>query len=145
MWDDYHLFLIESLVTTRLLLNEFYHLIDLPFWLIDDGMLVSVCLLDDLILDFCCSSLSVETNGFEVTSTITLVLQANRITTPKYWVVVHTKTFTAMNFFTRLHVLFHSSDSNKSHFLWVILYTYSMRATKQSKENCFFMMQLEFP
>ena len=44
-------------------------------------MLVSVCLLDDLILGFCYSSLSLETGGFElITSTITLVLQVNRLT-----------------------------------------------------------------
>ena len=43
MWDDYHIFLIASLVFTRLLLNEIYHLIELPFWLIDDVAL-SVCL-----------------------------------------------------------------------------------------------------
>ena len=43
MWDDYHIFLIASLVFTRLLLDEIYHLIELPFWLIDDVTL-SVCL-----------------------------------------------------------------------------------------------------
>ena len=48
MWDDYHVFLIATLVFTRLLLDEIYHLIELPFeWLI------------------------------ELTSTITLVLKAN--------------------------------------------------------------------
>ena len=50
MWDDYHVFLIATLVFTRLLLDEIYHLIELPFdWLIDDVMFV--CLLDELILD----------------------------------------------------------------------------------------------
>ena len=35
MWDDYHIFLMAMLVFTRLLLDEFYHLIELPFhWLI---------------------------------------------------------------------------------------------------------------
>ena len=54
MWDDYHVFLIATLVFTRLLLDEIYHLIELPFdWLIDDAMFV--CLLDELILGFCCS------------------------------------------------------------------------------------------
>ena len=43
MWDDYHIFLIALLVFTRLLLYEIYHLIELPFWLIDDVTL-SVCL-----------------------------------------------------------------------------------------------------
>ena len=34
MWDDYHIFLITSLVFTRLLLDEIYHFINLPFdWL----------------------------------------------------------------------------------------------------------------
>ena len=33
-WDDYHIFLNAPLVFTRLLLNEIYHLIELPFdWL----------------------------------------------------------------------------------------------------------------
>ena len=51
MWDDYHVFLIATLVFTRLLLDEIYHLIELPFdWLIDDVMFV--CLLDELILGF---------------------------------------------------------------------------------------------
>ena len=31
MWDDYHAFLIATLVFTRLLLDEIYHLIELPF------------------------------------------------------------------------------------------------------------------
>ena len=34
MWDDYHIFLIETLVFTRLLPDEIYHFIELPFdWL----------------------------------------------------------------------------------------------------------------
>ena len=79
MWDDYHVFLIATLVFTRLLLDEIYHLIELPFeWLIDDAMFV--CLLDELILGFCYSDLTLETVGFELASTITLVLQANRLT-----------------------------------------------------------------
>ena len=33
-WDDYHIFLIAPLVFTRLLLDEIYYLIELPFdWL----------------------------------------------------------------------------------------------------------------
>ena len=45
-------FLIATLVFTRLLQYEIYHLIELPFeWLIDDAMFV--CLLDELILAFC--------------------------------------------------------------------------------------------
>ena len=79
MWDDYHVFLIATLVFTKLLLDEIYHLIGLPFeWLIDDTMFVF--LLDELILGFCYSHLTLETGGFELASTITLVLQANRLT-----------------------------------------------------------------
>ena len=41
----------------------------------------NVCfLLDELILGFCCSDLTLETGGFELASTITHVLQANRLT-----------------------------------------------------------------
>ena len=65
---------------------RFYHLIELPFdWLIDDVMFV--CLLDELILGFCYSDLTWEIGGFEVASTFTLVLQANRLSvlgTPNY-------------------------------------------------------------
>ena len=51
MWVHYHVFLIATLVFTRLLLDEIYHLIELPFeWLIDDVMFV--CLLDELMLGF---------------------------------------------------------------------------------------------
>ena len=39
-----------------------------------------VCLLDELILDFCYSDLILETGGFELASTITPVLQVNRLT-----------------------------------------------------------------
>ena len=38
-----------------------------------------VCLLNELILGFSYSDLTLETGGFELASTITLVLQANRI------------------------------------------------------------------
>ena len=79
LWDDYHVFLIATLVFTRLLLDEIYHIIELPFeWLIDDAMFV--CLLDELILCFCQSDLTLETGGFELASTITLVLQASELT-----------------------------------------------------------------
>ena len=79
MWDDYHVFLIVTPVFTRLLIDEIYHLIELPFkWMIDDA--IFVCLLDELILGFCYSELTLETGGFELVSSITLVLQANRLT-----------------------------------------------------------------
>ena len=78
MWDDYHVFLIATLVFTRLLPDEIYHLIELLFeWLIDDAMFV--CLLDELILGFCYSDLTLETGGFELALTITLVLQVNQL------------------------------------------------------------------
>ena len=78
MWDDYHIFLIATLEFTTMLLDEIYHLIELPFnWLIDDAKFV--CLLDDLILGFCYSNLTQEADGFELASTINLVLQANRL------------------------------------------------------------------
>ena len=73
MWDGYHVFLIATLVFTRLLLDEIQHLIKLSFdWWIDDAMFV--CLLDEWILDFCYSNLTWETGGFELASNITLVI-----------------------------------------------------------------------
>ena len=64
---------------TRLLLDEFFHLIELLFErLIDDAMFV--CLLDELILGLSYSDLTLETGGFELASTIVLVLQAKRLT-----------------------------------------------------------------
>ena len=79
MWDGYHVILIAMLVFIRLLLDEIYHLIELSFdWLTDDTMLI--CLLDELILGFCYSDLTWATGRDELASTITLVLQANRLT-----------------------------------------------------------------
>ena len=52
MWDDYHVSLIATLEFTRLLLDEIYHLIELPFhWLIDNA--IFICFFDELILGFC--------------------------------------------------------------------------------------------
>ena len=56
---------------------------DLPpywitIWLIDRWC--NVCILDDLILGLCYSNLTWETGGFGLISTVTLVLQANRLT-----------------------------------------------------------------
>ena len=51
MWDDYHVFLIATLAFTRLLLDDIYHLTELPFGLLIDDA-IFVCLLDDLILGF---------------------------------------------------------------------------------------------
>ena len=39
-----------------------------------------ICLLDDLMLGFCSSNSTREAGGFELASTIPLVLQANRLT-----------------------------------------------------------------
>ena len=79
-WDDYHIFLIAPLVFTRLLPDEIYHLIELLFWVIDDTMLIFVCLLVDLIQGFCYCYLTLETRGLELAWTIILVLPANRLT-----------------------------------------------------------------
>ena len=79
MWDDYHVFLIAKLVFARQLLDEIYHLIELPFeWLSDDAMLY--CLLDELILGFCYRDLTLATGGFELASAITVALKANQPT-----------------------------------------------------------------
>ena len=43
-------------------------------------MYISVCLLGNLILGFCYSNLTWETGGLQLASTITLVLQVNRLT-----------------------------------------------------------------
>ena len=52
-WDDYHIFLIATLVFTRLLLDEIYHLIELLFdWLMTWCWFSFVCLFVDLILGF---------------------------------------------------------------------------------------------
>ena len=81
MWDDYHIFLIALLVFTKLLLDEIYQLIELPLeWLID--WWCNVCLFTwwiDTIGSFY-SSLTLETSGFELASTIALILQANQLT-----------------------------------------------------------------
>ena len=74
-----HVRWLSRIFNTRLLLDEIYHLIELPFeWLIDDAMFV--CLLDELILGFCYSDLTLETSRFELALTITLVLHVNRLT-----------------------------------------------------------------
>ena len=49
-------------------------------WLTDDAMLIFVCLLDKLILGVRYSNFTQETGGLELTSTITIVLQANQLT-----------------------------------------------------------------
>ena len=73
-----HIFLITRLAFPRLLLDEIYHLIELTILSID--WWCNVCLLDNLILDFCYSNLKQESSGFELVSIITLVLQANQLT-----------------------------------------------------------------
>ena len=82
MWDDYHVFFIVTLVFTRMLLGEIYHLIELPFhWLIDEAMFVR--LLDELIIGFCYSDLTWKTGGFELSLTITLYYKQTEYT-PKW-------------------------------------------------------------
>ena len=79
MWDDYHVFFIVTLVFSRLLLDDIYHLIELPFhWLIDEAMFF--LLLDELIVGFCYSDLTWKTGGFELSLTITLYYKQ----TPKW-------------------------------------------------------------
>ena len=55
-----------------------YQITILIDWLIDDAMFVY--LLDKLMLSFCYSDLTCETGGFELALTMTLVLQASRLT-----------------------------------------------------------------
>ena len=106
MWDDYHVFSIATLVFTRLLLDEIYYLIELPFeWLIDDAMFV--CLLNELILGFCYSDLTLETGGFELASTIALVLQANLLpkctSHPECLLVCHPYVILMYSYVIRMH------------------------------------------
>ena len=80
MCDDYHVFLILALGFNRLLLDGIYHLIELPFdWLIDWWR--SVCLftwwIDSRSL---LQRFDMETDGFELASPITLILQTDRLT-----------------------------------------------------------------
>ena len=85
MWPEYHIFLIETLVFTKL--NEIYHFIEWPFhwliiewpfhWLIDDAMFV--CLLDELFLGFFVTAILHEAL-VDLNLAITLVLQANQLT-----------------------------------------------------------------
>ena len=64
---------------TRMILVEIYDLIKLSFErLIDDAGFA--CLLDGSILDFCYRDLTLEISGFELASTITPILEANRLT-----------------------------------------------------------------
>ena len=82
---------------------------DLPpyritIWLIDDVMLVSVCLLEDLILGFCYSNLRRENGRLELASTITLVFQANRLT--ECASQLRSKQYFSISEFFRVTVLF---------------------------------------
>ena len=51
----------------------------ITIWLIDDVMLIFVCLLDDLILGYCYSNLTQETGGLKLVLIIAPVLQVNRL------------------------------------------------------------------
>ena len=76
-WVDYHIFLIAPLEFITLLLWWDLPPYRITIWLIDDVMLIFVCLLVDLIPGFCYSYLTLETGGLELASTTTLVLVAN--------------------------------------------------------------------
>ena len=78
----------RPLAFTRLLLDEIYHLLELPFdWLMIWGYFLFVYLLIWYCV-FVTGILTQETGGLELASTITLVLQENRLTNnaiyPKY-------------------------------------------------------------
>ena len=79
MWDDYHIFLIAPLVFTRLLLTTLsnYHLID---WWCDTKFFCLFTWWFDSSFFFVTAIWDGETGGFELVSTITLVLQANQPT-----------------------------------------------------------------
>ena len=81
MWGDYHVFLIATLVFTRLLLDEIYHL---PYyqliWQLSNWLMMQCLFTWWIDTRFCYSDLTLETSGFELASAITLVLQANRLT-----------------------------------------------------------------
>ena len=83
--DDYHIFACEMSVTnsTTCIYQNATRWDFTPYritiWLTDDAMLIFVCLLDDLILGVRYTNFTQETGGLELTSTITLVLQANRL------------------------------------------------------------------
>ena len=72
-----YIFLIATLVFTRLLLDDILPPYRITIYLIDWWCEVCFCLLDDLILGFCYSNFD---TGNRWTRTITLVLQANRLT-----------------------------------------------------------------
>ena len=79
-WDDYHIFLIATLVFTRLLLDEIYHLTNyhLTDWWCNVDFRLFAFWFD---FRFCYSYFFTwETGGLELASTIILVLQANRLT-----------------------------------------------------------------
>ena len=78
IWDDY----LSRIFNRNACVYQAATWWDLPpywiaIWLIDGAMFV--CLLHNLILGFCYSSLTGEIGGFELASTITLVFQANRL------------------------------------------------------------------
>ena len=80
MWDDYDLFLFATLVFTRLLLDKFYHLIELLFNMSCNFLFVYL-----LFLGFRYSNLTWEAGGLELASTIAIVLQANRRRLTSCW------------------------------------------------------------
>ena len=71
LWDDYHIFLIATLVFTRLLLDENLPPYGITIWLIGDVKFLLVSLLDDSILGFCYRNLD---TGSRWTRTRTFLL-----------------------------------------------------------------------
>ena len=78
VWHD--VFLIASLPFTRLLLYETYDPYRINIWFMDDALLIFVNLLDSREGGGVYSNLTPEIGGCELASTITLVIQANRLT-----------------------------------------------------------------
>ena len=78
-WDDYHIYLIATLVFNRLLLDEIYHLIKLLFdWLMMWCWFSFACLLISFYVLLQLFDMR-ETGRLELASTIILVLQANQL------------------------------------------------------------------
>ena len=81
MWDDYHIFLIATLVFTRLPLDGILPPSRITIWLIDDVILIFVCLHVELILGFVTAiwhEKPVDSNSHQLS--IILVLQVNWLT-----------------------------------------------------------------
>ena len=78
-WDDYHIFLISMLCIYQTATRWDLPPYRITIWLIDELMLIFVRLLVDLAR-FCYGYFTWETDGLELSSTIILVVPANRLT-----------------------------------------------------------------